>query len=108
MDFLNVIRVKRPVLSSFLAPWYQPKNQKFFFLYKVFIFPKLIRGVVTMSVGIFFLIKKSLLKVSFFPKRPCNIDYFTSIQDTGHHRRPAQRQQDREKGEKKVPCGFVV
>lgn len=70
--------------------------------------PKLIRGVVTMSLGISFLIKKSLLKVSFFPKGPCNIDYFTSIQDTWHHRR-AQRQQERIQGEKKkVTCGFVV
>lgn len=33
------------------------------------------------SSGISFEQKKSLLRVDFLPKGPCNIDYFPSIQD---------------------------
>lgn len=33
------------------------------------------------SLGLFFPHQNSLLGVGFFPKGPCNIDYFTSLED---------------------------
>lgn len=45
---------------------------------------------VTTSSGISFLHKKSLLRIDFLPKGPCNMDYVPSIQMSLCHRKLTQ------------------